>query len=277
MYKIKFKDVSFSYNEESPLSVDGVNFGIQKGEFIAVLGHNGSGKSTIAKLMNALLVSTKGEVQIDELNSKNDDDIWNIRQRVGMVFQNPDNQMVATTVEEEIAFGPENIGLEKEVIKERIDFSIERVDMQEFLNRAPHKLSGGQKQRIAIAGVLAMLPSCIIFDEPTSMLDPIGRSEVLDTITKLKNDGITTILITHFMNEAMLADRIMVMNDGKLVMKGAPSEIFTRVDKLKEYSLEMPENIYIANKLKESGLNIELKMRSREELVAELCLLKSKI
>lgn len=275
MSKIEFDDVSFSYTEESTLNIENLNFNIQEGDFIAVLGHNGSGKSTIAKLINALILPKAGKVCVEELCSNDEDDIWNIRQRVGMVFQNPDNQMVATIVEEEIAFGPENIGLQREVIRDRIDFAIKRVGMEDYLSRAPHKLSGGQKQRIAIAGVLAMLPSCIIFDEPTSMLDPVGRAEVIETIKKLREDGITTILITHFMNEAMLADRVLVMNEGKIVMDGSPDEVFTRAEELEKYSLEMPETIFIANRLKQLGVDIEIKMRSREELVEELWRLKS--
>ena len=228
---IECRNLIFKYtageNQEEKIAINDVNLQIKEGEFIAILGHNGSGKSTMAKHMNALLIPTEGKMLVNEMDTSDMNNLWNIRETAGMVFQNPDNQLVATIVEEDVAFGPENLGVEPEEIRKRVDESLKRVGMYEYKKHAPHLLSGGQKQRIAIAGILAMKPKCIVFDEPTAMLDPSGRKEVLDTIKDLnKNYGITIILITHYMDEAAKADRIVVMDKGKLILEGKPTRCF---------------------------------------------------
>lgn len=272
--KIRFENVSFKYSGDEKYSLKGIDMCVKKGEFVAVLGHNGSGKSTLAKHINGLLLPTEGKVYVDGYDTTSDEGVLQIRRNTGMVFQNPDNQMVATTVEEEVAFGPENIGMEPALMRKRVDEAIDKVGMRDFIGREPHNLSGGQKQRVAIAGILAMAPDCIIFDEPTSMLDPVGRREVISTITKLHEEGITIILITHFMEEALLADRVIVMNDGDIVANGEPSKIFTDENLLRENSLEMPVSVYIANKLKNAGFDINVEVFEAQELVEEICRLR---
>ena len=238
---IECRNLIFKYtageNQEEKIAINDVNLQIKEGEFIAILGHNGSGKSTMAKHMNALLIPTEGKMLVNKMDTSDMNNLWNIRETAGMVFQNPDNQLVATIVEEDVAFGPENLGVPPEEIRKRVDEALERVGMSEYKRHAPHLLSGGQKQRIAIAGILAMKPKCIIFDEPTAMLDPSGRKEVLDTIIDLnKNYGITVILITHYMDEAAKADRIVVMDKGKLILDGKPRDVFSNVEKMKSSS-----------------------------------------
>lgn len=272
--KIRFENVSFKYSGDEKYSLKGIDMCVKKGEFVAVLGHNGSGKSTLAKHINGLLLPTEGKVYVDGYDTASDEDVLKIRRNTGMVFQNPDNQMVATTVEEEVAFGPENIGMELALMRKRVDEAIDKVGMRDFIGREPHNLSGGQKQRVAIAGILAMAPDCIIFDEPTSMLDPVGRREVISTIKKLHEEGITIILITHFMEEALLADRVIVMNDGDIVANGEPSKIFTDGELLRVNSLEMPVSVYIANKLKNAGFDINVEVFEAQELVEEICRLR---
>ena len=243
---IECRNLVFKYtaseNQEEKIAINDVNLQITEGEFIAILGHNGSGKSTMAKHMNALLIPTDGKMLVNKMDTSDMNNLWNIRETAGMVFQNPDNQLVATIVEEDVAFGPENLGVPPEEIRKRVDEALERVGMSEYKKHAPHLLSGGQKQRIAIAGILAMQPKCIIFDEPTAMLDPSGRKEVLDTIIDLnRNYGITVILITHYMDEAAKADRIVVMDKGKLILDGKPRDVFSNVEKMKNIGLDVPQ------------------------------------
>lgn len=277
-YMVECNNVFFEYkkdNNETKLAVNGVNLEVNKGEFLVVLGHNGSGKSTIAKHMNALLLPSKGEVVIDGLDTKNYDNLWVIRNKAGMVFQNPDNQIVATIVEEDVAFGPENLGVEPNEIRRRVDESLDKVNMSDYKRHAPHLLSGGQKQRVAIAGILAMKPECIILDEPTAMLDPSGRKEVLNTVLDLnKNYGITIILITHYMEEAVEADRIVVMDNGKVVKEGTPRDIFSNVAMMKEIGLDVPQVTELAFELKNNGLNITSDILTIDEMVDALCQLK---
>ena len=267
---IKAKDVVYEYQKydeegnvcETKRAVDGVELDVKKGDFVAILGHNGSGKSTLAKLLNFVLEPTSGKIVIDgkEMTSPDitDDDIYDLRRKVGMVFQNPDNQLVATIVEEDVAFGPENLGLHPIEIRKRVDEALETVGMTEYINHEPHRLSGGQKQRIAIAGVLAMRPECMIFDESTAMLDPIGRREVMTTIHKLnREENITIINITHYMDEAAMADRVVILNDGKLIMDGTPEEIFSHQDELIAIGLDVPQSVALANKLKAAGIKLE--------------------
>lgn len=278
---IKCTNVSFKYiknseglNEEK-YAVKDVNLEVKKGEFLVILGHNGSGKSTIAKHMNALVVPTDGIVVVDGLNTSDSDNVWNIRSKAGMVFQNPDNQLVATIVEEDVAFGPENLGIEPSEIRRRVDESLEKVGMSKYKRHAPHLLSGGQKQRIAIAGILAIQPQCIIFDEPTAMLDPSGRRDVLNNIKDLnQNYGMTIVLITHYMDEAAQADRIIVMDEGSIIMEGTPREIFPQVERMKKIGLDVPQVTELAYELKKSGIAISEKILNVDEMVNELCQLK---
>ncbi len=272
---IKVEKVYFTYNPEEE-NVDyvlkGVSFEIKDGEFVAIIGHNGSGKSTLAKLLNGINIPTKGDILINEMNTKDESHIWDIRKTAGMVFQNPDNQIVTTIVEEEVAFGPENIGLPREEIRKRVDHSLKVVGMEKYLYHAPHLLSGGQKQRIAIAGILAMNPSCIILDEPTAMLDPIGRKEVMETIFTLNEDENKTILlITHNMEETIKADRVIVMNDGEIYLQGSPREIFSKVKELKEIGLDVPQVTELAYELNKDGFLDDYKVLSIEELVEKIC------
>ncbi|AGF54037.1 energy-coupling factor transport system ATP-binding protein [Clostridium saccharoperbutylacetonicum] len=278
---IKCTNVSFKYIKDSEgdkkekYAVKDVNLEVKNGEFLVILGHNGSGKSTMAKHMNALVIPTEGTVVVDGLDTKEPKNVWDIRSKAGMVFQNPDNQLVATIVEEDVAFGPENLGVEPSQIRVRVDESLEKVGMSKYKRHAPHLLSGGQKQRVAIAGILAIQPECIIFDEPTAMLDPIGRKEVLKTIKELnKKHGITIILITHYMDEAAQADRIIVMDGGSVKMEGTPKEIFPRVEHMKKIGLDVPQVTELAYELKKAGIDINEKILNVDEMVNELCQLK---
>ncbi len=274
-------DVSFKYirNEEGATeekyALKNVNLKVKKGEFLVVLGHNGSGKSTIAKHMNALLTPSSGTVIVDSLNTSDENNLWEIRSRAGMVFQNPDNQLVATIVEEDVAFGPENLGVESKEIRKRVDDSLEKVGMSEYKRHAPHLLSGGQKQRIAIAGILAIQPKCIIFDEPTAMLDPSGRKDVLKTIKDInKNYGITIVLITHYMDEAAQADRIVVMDGGEVKMEGTPKEIFPQVEMMKNIGLDVPQVTELVYELRKAGIDIPKEILNVDEMVNAICQLK---
>lgn len=253
-------------------ALDGVDLEIQQGEFIAILGHNGSGKSTFAKHLNVLLTPSEGSLWVDGKDVTDPEMLWDIRKNAGMVFQNPDNQIIASVVEEDVAFGSENIGVPSEEIWERVDRSLESVGMTEYRSHSPNKLSGGQKQRVAIAGVMAMQPKCIILDEPTAMLDPNGRKEVLQAARTLnKEKGVTLILITHYMEEVVDADRVYVMDKGRVVMQGTPREIFSQVEKLKEYRLDVPQITLLAHELRKSGLDIPAGILTRQELVENLC------
>lgn len=271
---IKVSNVTYEYsnNEEEKLAaLKDISLSVNQGEFVAILGHNGSGKSTLAKLFNALLLPTKGNVYVNGMDTLDEDKVWDIRQSAGMVFQNPDNQLVATIVEEDVAFGPENQGLESEEIVERVNEALRIVDMEKYRNHAPHLLSGGQKQRIAIAGVLAMRPKCIILDEPTAMLDPSGRREVMATIKKLnKEENKTIVLITHYMDEAVVADRVIVMEDGKVALQGKPKEVFSQVEKVVELGLDVPQVTELAYKLSNEGIDLPSDVLTVEELVTKL-------
>ena len=276
---IECRNLIFKYtageNQEEKIAINDVNLQIKEGEFIAILGHNGSGKSTMAKHMNALLIPTEGKMLVNKMDTSDMNNLWNIRETAGMVFQNPDNQLVATIVEEDVAFGPENLGVSSEEIRKRVDEALERVGMSEYKRHAPHLLSGGQKQRIAIAGILAMKPKCIIFDEPTAMLDPSGRKEVLDTIIDLnKNYGITVILITHYMDEAAKADRIVVMDKGKLILDGKPRDVFSNVEKMKSIGLDVPQVTELSYELQKAGINIDTRILDVNEMVNAICQLK---
>ena len=277
---VKTSDLVFEYarrgddNEIAEIirAIDSVNLEIEEGQFVAVLGRNGSGKSTLAKHINALLFPTGGTVWVGEYDTKEESHLWDIRQTAGMVFQNPDNQIVATIVEEDVGFGPENVGVPSQEIWERVDQSLKAVGMTAYRKASPNHLSGGQKQRVAIAGVMAMRPRCIVLDEPTAMLDPNGRKEVIRTIRELNRlEGITIILITHYMEETVNADRIFVMDQGVVRMEGTPREIFSRVRELKECRLDVPQVTELAYELAESGLPIEKGILTIEELVNALC------
>ncbi|MBO5313643.1 MAG: energy-coupling factor transporter ATPase [Clostridia bacterium] len=267
---IKLENVSFKYPntevEENSYALNNVSLEIQEGEFVAILGHNGSGKSTTAKLINMILTADSGKIYIDGKDitdeGMSEDDIFEIRKKVGMVFQNPDNQIVATVVEEDVAFGPENLGLPPEEIRRRVDEALDIVNMKEYARHAPHKLSGGQKQRIAIAGTIAMKPKCIIFDESTAMLDPLGRKEVMKTILRLnREEKITIALITHYMNEAIQADRVIVMKNGEIYMQGTPNQVFSQPERLWSAGLEVPQSIELIHRLnRELGMDIPLQV-----------------
>ena len=259
---IDVKDVSFGYdNDESENNVyvlKNLSLSVNKGEFLALLGHNGSGKSTIAKMFNGILQPEKGSVTVCGMDTKDEDNLLEIRKKVGLVLQNPDNQLVASIVEEDVAFGPENIGIEPKEIRKRVDDALKAVDMYQYRQHAPHKLSGGQKQRVAIAGIIAMQPECIVLDEPTAMLDPLGRKEVMDTIVKLnKEKNITIILITHYMDEAALADRLVVLDSGQILTQGTPKTVFANVELLKAHSLDVPQSTELAYKLCSAGITID--------------------
>ena len=257
--------------EEVKRAIDDVDVDIKKGDFVAILGHNGSGKSTFAKQINGILMPTGGTVLVSGMDTRDEDHIWDVRKTAGMVFQNPDNQIIGNVVEEDVGFGPENLGVTTDEIWRRVDESLEAVGMTAFRLQSPNKLSGGQKQRVAIAGVMAMKPQCIILDEPTAMLDPNGRKEVIRTVRELnKSQGVTVLLITHYMEEATWADRIIVMDDGKIVMDGKPREIFSKVRQLKECGLDVPQATELAYELKEAGMPLPEGILSREELVLEL-------
>lgn len=255
--------------EEINRAIDELSVDIKKGDFVAILGHNGSGKSTLAKQINGILLPTDGTVWISGIDTADEEKIWDIRKKAGMVFQNPDNQIIGNIVEEDIGFGPENLGIETEEIWKRVDESLEAVGMTAYRMKSPNKLSGGQKQRVAIAGVMAMRPECIILDEPTAMLDPNGRKEVIKTIRKLnKQEGITVLLITHYMEEVIEADRVIVMDEGKVVMDGIPREIFSRVKELKEFRLDVPQVTELAYELKEAGVNLPDGILTMEEFMS---------
>ena len=249
-------------------AIDEVDIEAKAGQFIAIRGHNGSGKSTLAKHLNAILMPTEGSVWVNGKNTSNPDELWNVRQSAGMVFQNPDNQIIGTVVEEDVGFGPENLGVPTDEIWQRVEESLKAVGMIEYRHHSPNKLSGGQKQRVAIAGVVAMEPKCIVMDEPTAMLDPVGRREVLKTVHKLrKQKKVTVILITHYMEEVVDADKIFVMDHGKVVMEGSPKEIFSKVDELKSYRLDVPQVTILADELRKRGLDIPKGILRKEELV----------
>lgn len=275
------RHVSHTFETEEGKTFDAlkdVTAQIKKGEFTAIIGTNGSGKSTLARHLNALLLPTEGELIVEGMHTSDAGRVWDIRQKVGMVFQNPDNQLVAAVVEEDVAFGPENLGVPPEEIRERVDLALEKVGMTSYRKQAPSMLSGGQKQRVAIAGVLAMKPDCIVLDEPTAMLDPKGRKEVMDTIHELnKKEGITIVLITHFMEEAVTADHILVIDKGVLKMEGTPREIFSQADKVTEIGLDVPVPADLARRLRKKGMAVSQKCMTDEELGEALCPFVSKM
>ena len=273
---IEFKNITFRYesDEEGVVlapAVKNLSLSINEGEFVAILGHNGSGKSTLAKLANGLLLPEEGTVLVDGMDTKNEEDDIKIKQTVGVVFQNPDNQIVATIVEEDVAFGPENLGIEPSEIRRRVDNALKTVGMYEYRKHGPHKLSGGQKQRVAIAGIIAMEPRCIILDEPTAMLDPIGRRDVMKAIKRLNRElGITVVFITHYMEEAVEADRIVVMDDSRLLMDGTPKEIFADAEKIRSIGLDVPQTCQLAEMLRADGIKLKNDLLSIDELVENI-------
>ncbi len=271
---LKTENLTFRYTTEegvAPTVLDGLTLAIQPGEFVAVLGHNGSGKSTLAKHFNAILLPTSGKVYVDGMDTADENLLLDIRRRVGMVFQNPDNQIVASVVEEDVAFGPENLGVPSQEIRERVDAALAAVRMTEYARHAPHLLSGGQKQRVAIAGVLAMRPKCIVLDEPTAMLDPVGRKEVLDTIRWLNREqSMTVVLITHHMDEAAQADRLIVMHDGHIVADDSPALVFQNVDGLRSLGLEVPEPVALLYELRQAGVDVPLTALTVDECAGVL-------
>ena len=283
MEMVQAKQLVFEYEKRdedgnvigSSRAIDQVDLDVKEGQFIAILGHNGSGKSTLAKHINAILVPTEGTVWVDGRDTKDSEELWNVRQSAGMVFQNPDNQIIGTVVEEDVGFGPENLGVPTDEIWQRVEESLKAVGMLSYRYASPNKLSGGQKQRVAIAGVVAMEPKCIVLDEPTAMLDPMGRKEVLKTVQKLrKQKQVTVILITHYMEEVVDADKIYVMDHGHVVMEGTPREIFSRVEELKSYRLDVPQVTILADELRKRGLDIPAGILKKEELVEALCQLR---
>lgn len=272
---IKTEKLRFEYTnqeEQQIAALRDINLEINKGEFIVIIGHNGSGKSTLAKHINAILKPSAGVIWVKGMDTRDDDKVWDIRQTAGMVFQNPDNQLVATIVEEDVAFGPENLAIPPEEIRKRVKEALEKVGMESYAKSAPHYLSGGQKQRVAIAGIIAMKPEIIVLDEPTAMLDPSGRREVMETIHYLnKQEGITVVHITHYMEEAIDADRVIVMEKGKVVMQGKPRDIFTKVEQLKALGLDVPQMAELAYELRKEGLDISPDVMTVEEMVNSLC------
>ena len=270
---ISIQDVCFSYDEDSaaPKAVDGVSLDINAGECVAIIGHNGCGKSTLAKHLNAMLLPDSGKVVVDGDDTADDNKTFDIRAKVGLVLQNPDNQLVAGIVEEDVAFGPENLGVAPDEIRRRVDKALKAVDMYEYREHAPYKLSGGQKQRVAIAGILAIQPQCIVLDEPTAMLDPSGREEVISTLLKLnRENAITVVLITHYMDEAVLADRVVVMDGGKVLTQGTPEEVFSQVELLKKHRLDVPQSAELAYRLRGCGLKIQDIPLTQDDCVALL-------
>ncbi len=270
---IEFDNVSFAYIDEYDESaeketvIENMSLSIEKGDFVCVLGHNGCGKSTFAKLCNAIEIPQQGKVYVDGIDTSDDEKLYDIRRRVGMVFQNPDNQIVATIVEDDVAFGPENLGIEPKEIRKRVDEALKQVEMYDFRLFEPHKLSGGQKQRVAIAGIIAMKPECIVLDEPTAMLDPRGRQEVMKTVKMLNEEfGITVIFITHYMDEAVKANRVIVMDDGKVILDGKPNEVFTNIDLLKRVGLDVPEATELTSMLIKSGIDLKNDILDIDEL-----------
>ena len=277
---IKARDVVYEYQKfdeegnvcETKRAVDGVELDVKKGDFVAILGHNGSGKSTLAKHINALLLPSEGEIWVAGMSTKEEDHVWDIRQSAGMVFQNPDNQIIGTVVEEDVGFGPENMGIPTEEIWTRVEEALKAVGMYKYRKHSPNRLSGGQKQRVAIAGIVAMHPQCIVLDEPTAMLDPNGRKEVIRAVRALNMvEDITVLLITHYMEEVVHADKVIVMDEGKVVMQGTPKEIFSRVEELKALRLDVPQVTLLAHELKKKGLPLSDGILTIEELVNELC------
>ena len=263
---LETRDLRFQYQDGGPFALDGVTLDIADGSFVAVIGHNGSGKSTFAKTLNAILLPSGGKVYVDGLDTADDDKLYEIRQRVGMVFQNPDNQLVATLVEEDVAFAPENLGVPQAELRRRVDEALEAVGMSGFQDRATYALSGGQKQRVAIAGIIAMRPRCLVLDEPTAMLDPVGRREVMNAIHELNRKfGMTVVLITHHMNEAAGADRVLVIDHGKLLMDGTPREIFSRSEELYAVGLAVPQSVELIHALRAAGADIETGALTEEE------------
>ena len=278
---IKIENVYFSYDEEenSVFALNGVELTIDKGDFIAVVGHNGCGKSTLAKHLNSLYIPTTGDIYVDGINTKDDDRLFEIRKKVGLVLQNPDNQIVAGIVEEDVAFGCENLGIKPKEIRQRVDEALRAVDMYDYREHSPDKLSGGQKQRVAIAGIIAMKPECIVLDEPTAMLDPQGREEVMSTITKLNKEyGITIVLITHYMEEAVTADKVVVMDSGKILLTGPPTEIFSKVEFLKQHRLDVPQSTELIYRLKGCGYDLPDEILNEEECADALykCIMMKK-
>lgn len=272
---ITIEGLTFEYtrgeNESALKALNGLDLEITEGSFTAIIGKNGSGKSTLAKNLNGLLVPTEGVVYVDGYDTRDDDSIWEIRQRAGMVFQNPDNQLVSSIVEDDVAFGPENLGVEPSEIRRRVDKALEDVNMGEYKQKAPHQLSGGQKQRIAIAGVIAMRPKIIIFDEPTAMLDPKGRKEIMKIMNELHEEGITVILITHFMEEVVGADRVIILDDGKILLDGTPYEVFSQLDVIKKANLELPLMVELGDRLREAGIDIPEGIIKEEEMAKAIC------
>lgn len=270
---IEIRDLYFSYSEEDEKKwiLKNISLDIKKGEFVTILGHNGSGKSTLAKHLNAILIPENGSVTVAGIDTKDEKKLIDIRQNIGMVFQNPDNQLVATIVEEDVAFAPENLGLKTEEIRKRVDYALDAVGMSKFKKHAPHMLSGGQKQRIAIAGILAMKPSVIVLDEATAMLDPMGRKEIMETVRRLnKNEGITVVHITHYMEEAAMADRVVVLNSGEIAFDDTPEKVFSKVDELKKIGLDVPEPTKLIYKLNKCGFHFNPFILSSEECVEEI-------
>lgn len=272
---IQVKDLVFNYtrdeDQEEISAIKGISFTVEKGSFTAVIGRNGSGKSTLAKNINALLLPSSGAVYVNGYDTKNEADLWNIRQSAAMVFQNPDNQIVSSVVEDDVAFGPENLGVPSEEIRKRVDQSLKAVNMYQHRKKAPHLLSGGQKQRIAIAGAIAMRPECIVFDEPTAMLDPKGRAEVMEIIKELHEEGITVVLITHFMEEAAQADRIIIMNQGEIALEGRPEDVFGQRERIREMNLDVPLPVELSYRLRERGIQIPETIITMEDMVEFLC------
>lgn len=273
---IKIDNLVFDYgsddvNGQAERAINGVSLDVMQGSFVAVIGQNGSGKSTLAKNLNGLLLPTGGAVYVKGWDTKDDEHIWDVRQTAGMVFQNPDNQLVSSVVEDDVAFGPENLGTEPAEIRRRVDEALDSVRMGEYKRKAPHLLSGGQKQRIAIAGVVAMRPECIIFDEPTAMLDPRGRADIMNIIRKLSDDGITVILITHFMDEAVQADRIVIMDKGKVFLDGTPEQVFSNVGRIRAINLDLPLAVEIAENLRSRGVDVPRDIITNERLADYIC------
>ena len=280
---IKAENLAFEYYnyddngqiKDTITALNHINVEVKEGEFLVILGHNGSGKSTFAKHLNGILSPKEGTLVISGIDATDKENVWDIRKQVGMVFQNPDNQIVATIIEEDVAFGPENLGVEPTEIRQRVDEALETVGMSEYKRRSPNQLSGGQKQRIAIAGVIAMQPKCIVFDESTAMLDPIGRRQVMRTMEKLnKEHGITIIHITHYMQEAILADRIVVMDKGQVILQGTPKEVFKEVKKIKDIGLDVPDTTYLIYLLNQEGFNLPIDLLTVEEVTEAICQLK---
>ena len=272
---ITIENLIFEYtrgDESQPIkAIDNLNLEIERGSFTAIIGKNGSGKSTLAKNLNGLLLPTEGVIYVDGFDTRDDDSIWNVRQTAGMVFQNPDNQLVSAIVEDDVAFGPENLGIEPAEIRRRVDKALADVNMGQFKKKAPHLLSGGQKQRIAIAGVVAMKPKCIIFDEPTAMLDPKGRSEIMSIIDELHAEGITVILITHFMDEAVRADRVIIMHEGRILLDGAPQEVFEQEELIRSVNMDVPLMVEMGAKLRKAGIDVPKDIITEEKMVEFIC------